>query len=72
MERGGLQNTSGISKKNFFQMIEIVLLFSSSYEVLDKNDGKLSRNDEPLQPGKYYIVGMSDSALSFLIKEWSD
>jgi hypothetical protein len=53
---GGLVLTNGITNINFYSIIEILVLFTSDFELRDEGDTKVERNDNPLQPGKYYIV----------------
>jgi hypothetical protein len=36
-------------------MVEILVLFTSSFELQDEENAEIERNDNPLQPGKYYI-----------------
>jgi hypothetical protein len=36
-------------------MVEILVLFTSDFELRDEGDTKIERNDNPLQPGRYYI-----------------
>jgi len=36
-------------------MVEILVLFTSTFELHDENEATMQRNDEPLQPGKYYV-----------------
>lgn len=55
---GGLLLTAGVTKSNFHFMIEILLIFRSSYSVQAENGDPLERNDDPLLPGNYYVTGM--------------
>jgi len=52
---GGLILTNGITNNNFYSMVEILVLFASSFELRDGDDTKIKKNDDPLRPGKYYI-----------------
>jgi hypothetical protein len=52
---GGLILTNGVTNTNFYLMVEILVLFISNFELRDEGDTKLERNNDPLQPGKYYI-----------------
>jgi hypothetical protein len=52
---GGLILTDGVTNANLYSMIEIIVLFESDFGLRDKDDTKVERNHEPLQPGKYYI-----------------
>jgi hypothetical protein len=53
---GGLILANGVTNANFYLMVEILVLFTSSFELRDESDTKIERNEDPLQPGKYYIV----------------
>lgn len=57
---GGLVLTDGITNKNFYAMIEILLTCQSSFSILDKDHAVVQLNDLPLQPGSYYVTGESD------------
>ncbi|KAH8710195.1 HNH endonuclease-domain-containing protein [Phaeosphaeriaceae sp. PMI808] len=52
---GGLIVTNGVTNTSLYSMVEILMLFTSTFELYDENGAKIQRNDEPLQPGKYYI-----------------
>jgi hypothetical protein len=52
---GGLILTNGVTRTNFYSMVRIFVLFMSDFELQDNNGTKIGRNDEPLQPGSYYI-----------------
>jgi len=52
---GGLLLTNGVTNANFYSMVEIFVLFTTDFELRDEGDTKLERNDDPLQPGGYYI-----------------
>lgn len=54
---GGLILTNGITKSNFYSMVEILLLFQSSFSIEDETSVTLERNEESLLPGNYYVVG---------------
>jgi hypothetical protein len=56
---GGLILTNGVTNANFYSMVEILVLFTSDFELRDKGDTKIERNDDPLQPGRYYINATS-------------
>jgi len=51
----GLILTNGVTNANLYSMVEILVFFMSTFELHDENEAKIQRNDEPLQPGKYYI-----------------
>jgi hypothetical protein len=52
---GGLILTNGVTNAIFYSMVEILILFASIFELQDKSGTKIERNDDPLQPGEYYI-----------------
>jgi hypothetical protein len=52
---GGLILANGVTNANFYSIVEILVLFTSNFELRDQSDTKIERNDDPLQPGKYYI-----------------
>ncbi len=52
---GGLILTNGVTNANFYFMVEIIVLFTTDFELRDEGDTKIERNDDPLQPGGYYI-----------------
>ena len=54
---GGLILTNGVTKSNFYSMVEILLLFQSSLSIEQETSTTLERNEEPLPPGNYHIVG---------------
>lgn len=52
---GGLILTNGVTNTNLYSMVEILVLFMSDFELQNEGDTKIERNDDPLQPGRYYI-----------------
>ncbi|MCJ1254710.1 hypothetical protein MMC24_002526 [Lignoscripta atroalba] len=54
---GGLVLTNGVTNNNFYSMIEIFLVFRSTFSLQDIDGVTIDRNDHPLQPGKYYVTG---------------
>ncbi|KAL2054126.1 hypothetical protein ABVK25_005665 [Lepraria finkii] len=54
---GGLMLNNGITNSNLYSMVEILLLFDSSFSIENEAAATLERNEEPLTGGKYYIVG---------------
>lgn len=53
---GGLVLTPGVSSANFYSMIDIALVVSSTYFLQNDNGETLQRDSRPLLPGNYYIV----------------
>ncbi|MCJ1378043.1 hypothetical protein MMC17_001139 [Xylographa soralifera] len=62
---GGLHLTNGITNALFYSMIEIILVFQSTFSLQDENEVMVERDNHPLQPGKYYVNG------SFLVTDES-
>ncbi|MCJ1422113.1 hypothetical protein MMC32_008484 [Xylographa parallela] len=60
---GGLHLTNGITNALFYSMIEIILVFQSTFSLQDENEVMVERDHHPLQPGKYYVNG------SFLVTD---
>lgn len=60
---GGLILTNGVTKTNFYSMVEILLLCQSSFFIEDESSAELERNEEPLAVpcGNYYVVGKEAS-----------
>ena len=56
MVLGGLVLTDGVTTANFYSMVEIVFLFNQDYTLHDESGITVGRDDNPLQPGKYFIV----------------
>jgi hypothetical protein len=52
---GGLILTNGVTNVNFYSMVEILVLLTSGFELQDEDNTKIERNNNPLQPGRYYI-----------------
>ncbi|KAG0133747.1 hypothetical protein HOY82DRAFT_584337 [Tuber indicum] len=53
---GGLWATPGITHSNFHSMLEIICVFSDTFELRDDNGQFVERDEEQLQPGSYYIA----------------
>ena len=52
---GGLILTNGVTNANFYSMVEILIIFSGDFSLLDDSGTKINRDDNPLQPGNYFI-----------------
>jgi hypothetical protein len=52
---GGLILTNGVTNSNFYSMVEILVLFTSDFELRSEDNTEIQRNDHPLQPGRYYV-----------------
>lgn len=53
-ELGGLANTQAITKKNFHDTLEILLVFRTPYTLTLAGGDIVAKDDAKLQPGKYY------------------
>ncbi|KAG0123258.1 hypothetical protein HOY82DRAFT_674012 [Tuber indicum] len=53
---GGVYASPGITNDNFHSMVEIICLFSDTFELCDDNGQLVGRDDKQLQPGDYYIA----------------
>ena len=53
---GGLVLTNGVTNDNFYSMIEILIIFTSAFLLRDEGGAEIKKDNDPLQPGKYYIV----------------
>lgn len=53
---GGLILTNGVTNANLYLMVDIILILSSIYHLQDANRSQLDRDNNPLQPGDYYVV----------------
>jgi len=60
---GGLSVTPGITNANFQSMLEIVCVFSDSFELHDENGQLIKKDENQLQPGNYYIATKGRSLL---------
>jgi hypothetical protein len=52
---GGLILTNGVTNANFHSMVEILIIFGGGFSLLDDSGTKINRDDNPLQPGNYFI-----------------
>jgi len=52
---GGLILTNGVTNANFYSMVEILIIFGGDFSLLDDSGTKINRDDNPLQPGNYFI-----------------
>ena len=53
---GGLLLTNGVTNGNFYSMVEILIVFTSTFLLRDEGGAEIKKDNDPLQPGKYYIV----------------
>lgn len=59
---GGLVNNEGITNNNFFGMLEILLIFRSSYTLRLESGGVVHHDDAQLLDGKNYVDGKSKTS----------
>jgi hypothetical protein len=52
---GGLILTDGVTNANFYSMVEVLVLFTSNFELCNESNTRILRNNDPLQPGDYFI-----------------
>jgi hypothetical protein len=52
---GGLILTNGVTNANLYSMVEIIVIFSGPFSLLDDDGTKIDKDDHPLQPGNYFI-----------------
>ncbi len=56
-ELGGLVLTNGVTNKNLYAMINIIVMIDGPYSLRhNSSDTIVPEDDAPLQPGNYYIV----------------
>lgn len=52
---GGLILTNGITNSNLYAMVEIIAVFTSEFNIQDRDGATISKDDAQLQPGDYFI-----------------
>ena len=52
---GGLVVTDGMTNSNFYSMLEITYILNRGYRLRYEGGTIVNRDDNPLQPGKYFI-----------------
>jgi hypothetical protein len=67
---GGLILTNGVTNANFYSMVEILIIFTStsSFFLQDETSTRIEKDDHPLLPGKYYVVATGEFYLFFMVK----
>ena len=54
---GGLILTNGVTNANFYFMVEILFIFTTTFELqLNEGNAIIPRDGNPLQAGNYYII----------------
>lgn len=64
---GGLILAIGVTNANFYSMVEILVLFSSDFELQDEGNTKIEKSDDPLQPGNYYINATGKFLYNYIV-----
>lgn len=59
-ELGGLILTIGVTNKDFYEMIDIIIIIHGTYVLRynssDTGASEVPKDDTPLQPGNYFIA----------------
>lgn len=53
---GGLLATRGMTNANLYSMVDIILIFTTSYTLRLKSGTTIERNSYSLEPGSYFVV----------------
>lgn len=53
---GGLVLTPGITNANFYSMLDIILVISTTYSLQNDKSEALPHDSQPLLPGSYFVV----------------
>jgi hypothetical protein len=56
---GGLKLNNGVTNVSFYSMVEILFVFECTFILQDENGITVQRDNHPLHPGNYYILGTS-------------
>lgn len=52
---GGLILTNGVTNANLYDMVGIIVIFTSEFTLQNEGNITIAKDDKPLQPGNYYI-----------------
>jgi hypothetical protein len=63
---GGLILSNGVTNANFYSMVEIFIIFISTFFLQDEHGTRIQKDDHPLQPRKYYIIATGKFSLFFI------
>ena len=63
---GGLWIAEGTTNASLYYMVEIICVFTGTFDLRDNNEQLVKRDEEPLRPGNYFIVSNGRSLLRFL------
>lgn len=53
---GGLVVTPGVTNANFYAMVEIIVIASSSFFLQNDSGEEVLRDAQPMSPGNYFVV----------------
>ena len=69
---GGLVLTNGITNANLYAMVEVFVVINSNFVLRhqDPTDGlrDIPIDEQPLQPGNYYVITGGRSFLAYMVK----
>ena len=63
---GGLWIAEGTTNANLYCMVDIICIFTDTFDIRDNSERLVERDEKPLQPGNYFIVTNGKSLLRFL------
>ena len=63
---GGLWIAEGTTNANLYCMVDIICIFTDTFDIRDNNEQLVERDENPLQPGNYFIVSNGKSLLRFV------
>ncbi|KAL6243151.1 hypothetical protein RBB50_009702 [Rhinocladiella similis] len=63
-ELGGLLLLPGVTNKNFYSMVEIIILFEGPFDLQDENEVTIQRDNSPLRPGNYFVKSTQPFSLN--------
>jgi len=63
---GGLWIAEGTTNANLYYMVDIICIFTNTFDLRDDNERLVERDGKPLQPGNYFIVTNGMPLLRFL------
>jgi len=63
---GGLWIAEGTTNANLYCMVDIICIFTDTFDIRDNNQQLVEKDEKPLQLGNYFIVSNGMSLLRFL------
>jgi len=63
---GGLRIAEGTTNTKLYYMVEIICVFTGTFDLHDDNEQLVKRDEKAIQPGNYFIVSNGRSLLRFL------